>query len=155
MLEEPSRVMQRVFKAEGLADGTRELEHLLVDVQRLVRKTKMPHGERQITAVRDPSILTHQCGPESRPLAIVELSQGPRTTITRPGKIPAIESGQAFQKESLHHDAGVVEPFGKSHRFVRKFGADPEIATHDMEGKIPPHRGENLRRLPNPLGQYS
>jgi hypothetical protein len=43
------------------------------------------------------------------------------------------ETCQAVQKQSLHEDAGIVEPFTKRHRLVCQFGTDPEIAPDDME----------------------
>ena len=113
----------------------------------------MPQGQRQITAVSDAGILAHESGPERRALAIVKLGDRPRATVASPGKIAAIEPRQTLQEESLHQDAGIVEPFAKRHRFVRQFGADPEIAAHDMEGEISPHHREELRRLPHPLAQ--
>ena len=95
MLVEPSRVMQCVFQTEGLIDGTRELEHLVVELQRFVRKTEVPQGQRQITAVSDAGILAHEPGPERRALAVVELGDRPRATVASPGKIAPIKPCQA------------------------------------------------------------
>src|SRR5215469_4741639 len=71
MLIKPARMMQRVFEAEGVVDCACELHHLAVELQRPVRETKMPQGQRQITAMRDAGILAHEPCPERRARAIV------------------------------------------------------------------------------------
>ena len=96
MVEEPGRVMQRIFKAEGMLDSTRELEHLVVDPQRLVRKTEVPQGQRQIASMRHAGVLAHERGPERRALPIVEVGDRLRATVARPGKIAAIKPGQTL-----------------------------------------------------------
>ena len=96
MLEEPSRVMQRVFQAKGVLDGTRELEHLVVDPQRLFRKTEVPEGQRQIASMRNTAVLAHELGPERRALPIIEFGDRLRATLSRPGKIATIEPCQTL-----------------------------------------------------------
>ena len=44
MLAEPTRVMQRVFKTEGVIDGPRKLERFVVKLDRLVGKTEVLQG---------------------------------------------------------------------------------------------------------------
>ena len=120
MLVEPTRVMQCVFEAEGVVDAACELDHLVIEFERLVRKTEVPQGQRQITAMSDAGILAHESGPKRRALAVVELGNRPRATLASPGKIAAIEPCQTLQEESLHQDAGIVESFAKRHGFVRQ-----------------------------------
>ena len=113
----------------------------------------MPQSQRQITAMSDPGILAHECGPERRALAVVELGDRPRATLAGPGKIASIKQCQALQEESFHQDAGIVESFAKRHGFVRQLATNTEVAAHDMEREITPHYCEKLRPLAHPLAQ--
>jgi hypothetical protein len=121
MLMEPSRVMQRVFQAEGVVDGSRELDRLTTELERLIRKAKVPQSQRQVASVRDPSILADTMRPKRCPLPIVELSERSCAAFPSTGEIPSVEPSQALQEKSFHQDARIVEALGKEHGFVGQF----------------------------------
>src|SRR5215472_9111013 len=108
MLVEPTRVMQSVFEAEGVINGACELEHRGVQFERLVWEAKVPQGQRQEASMSDAGILAHELDPERRTCTVVEVGERVLATVASPTKIPSIEARQAFQKESLHENAGIA-----------------------------------------------
>jgi hypothetical protein len=95
-------------QAEGLIDGTRKLQHLVIDLQRLLRKTEIPTRQREIAPMSDAGVFAYDRRPKLVARAIVKFCKSLGTTLARTGEIPAIETGHSSQKERLHQDPRIV-----------------------------------------------
>src|SRR4029077_3860070 len=78
MMVKPTCVMQCILEAKGLVDRAGEFKHLAVELQRLVRKTEVPQGQRQIATVSYAGILAYQRSPKRGALAVVKIGDGSR-----------------------------------------------------------------------------
>ncbi len=75
--------MVGVRHAERVADLERQLPHLAIDFDSLVRVPQVPESHREVAAVGDARIVTGVCGPKLGGLSVFVLRNGRREAIAR------------------------------------------------------------------------
>ena len=102
----------------------------------------------------DAGVLAGELGPGARQGAVIEF-QSTSAMGLGGGELSATHRRDCGEEQRLHEHAGVVRPLGECHRFGSQGGAEPQFGTDETPGHSPPHDGEELGRISDPLAKLA